>query len=216
MARVNPTGTGLGYATYIGGRGDERTVGIDVDDRGAAHVAGETGSRQPNFPARVGPDLSYNGGGRDAFLARLAPSGTRLDYAGYIGGSGTDIGIGIAVDAAGSAYVAGSTTSTQRSFPVRRGPDLTFNGPAGLTDAFVAKIGTATCLGRPATVVGTPGPDVLTGTDRGDVIAGLGGSDRISGGRGADVLCGGPGRDTCDGGPGRDRTSACEVRRAVP
>jgi hypothetical protein len=57
-------------------------------------------------------------------------------YAGYIGGSGDDYGIGIAVDSSGSAYVTGATSS-EATFPVTVGPDLTYNGNG---DAFVAKI----------------------------------------------------------------------------
>ncbi|MBI3988741.1 MAG: hypothetical protein HY347_03900 [candidate division NC10 bacterium] len=61
-----------------------------------------------------------------------------LIYAGYIGGDGSEWGFGIAVDRAGSAYITGGTTSTEATFPVTVGPDLTFNGD---WDAFVAKIG---------------------------------------------------------------------------
>ena len=60
-----------------------------------------------------------------------------LVYAGYIGGSGDDVANGIAVDAAGNAYVVGTTNSPVPSFPGKVGPDLIFNGG---TDAFVAKI----------------------------------------------------------------------------
>ena len=56
------------------------------------------------------------------------PAGTALVYAGYIGGTGFDRGFGIAVDGAGNAYVTGFTDSTEASFPVTVGPDLTFNG----------------------------------------------------------------------------------------
>jgi hypothetical protein len=61
-----------------------------------------------------------------------------------------------------------------------------------------------TCMGHLATIVGTPGPDVLTGTPGKDVIAGLGGDDVINGGDGVDTICGGPGDDRIDGGPGKD------------
>ena len=61
------------------------------------------------------------------------------------------------------------------------------------------------CAGRPATIVGTPGPDVLVGTPGADVIVGLGGRDRIHGGDGADVICGGSGNDLLVGGGGPDR-----------
>ncbi|MBN2491390.1 MAG: SBBP repeat-containing protein, partial [Planctomycetes bacterium] len=41
-----------------------------------------------------------------------------LLYCGYLGGSGNDNAQGIAVDAAGNAYLTGSTTSTEQTFPV--------------------------------------------------------------------------------------------------
>jgi len=85
----------------------------------------------------VGPDLTFNGD-FDAFVAKVNPGGTALVYAAYIGGTGGDGGLGIAVDGAGNAYVTGSTSSTEASFPVTVGPDRTFNGP--YQDAFVAKI----------------------------------------------------------------------------
>jgi Ca2+-binding RTX toxin-like protein len=53
-----------------------------------------------------------------------------------------------------------------------------------------------TCLGEPATIVGTDGNDHLTGTDGNDVIAALGGDDVVNGGGGLDMICGGDGNDT--------------------
>jgi hypothetical protein len=63
-------------------------------------------------------------------------------YAGYIGGDNGDQGRGIAVDKKGNAYVTGNTFSTDASFPVKVGPDLTFNGGDGISsgDALVAKV----------------------------------------------------------------------------
>ena len=71
-------------------------------------------------------------------MAKVNASGTALVYAGYIGGDGDDPGLDIAVDKKGNAYVTGFTSSTEASFPVKGGPDLTFNGSFG--DAFVAKV----------------------------------------------------------------------------
>ena len=62
----------------------------------------------------------------------------------------------------------------------------------------------ATCNGLPATIVGTPGADVIYGTNGPDVIAGLGGNDTIYGGNGDDVICGYAGADTLVGGNGND------------
>ena len=58
-----------------------------MDETGSAYVTGVTASSEDTFPVTVGPDLSFNGGAYDAFVAKLDPSGTVLEYAGYIGGS---------------------------------------------------------------------------------------------------------------------------------
>jgi Ca2+-binding RTX toxin-like protein len=62
----------------------------------------------------------------------------------------------------------------------------------------------ATCKGHPATIVGTPGKDVLSGAGGRDVIAGLGGNDGLSGLAGNDLICGGKGNDKVKGGKGND------------
>ncbi len=140
VAQVNAAGTALVYAGYIGGSGTDRAYGIAVDSAGNAYVTGDTGSTETTFPVLVGPDLSYNGGSYDAFVAKVNPTGTLL-YAGYIGGSGDkDHGYGVAVDSTGNAYVTGSTDSTETTFPVLVGPDLTLNNNSGVDDAFVAKV----------------------------------------------------------------------------
>ena len=138
VAKVNASGTRLVYCGYIGGSGDESGSGIAVDGSGHAYVTGWTASTEQSFPVTVGPDLTYNGGSYDAFVAKVTASGTGLVYCGYIGGSGIESGSGIAVDGSGNAYVAGETYSAEQTFPVTVGPDLTHNG--GLSDAFVAKL----------------------------------------------------------------------------
>ena len=103
---------GLVYAGYIGGSGDDRAR----DRRGQpgnAYVTGLTTSTETTLPVTVGPDLTFNGGTIDAFVAKVKADGTALVYAGYIGGSGDDEGNGIAVDAAGNAYVTGDTDPTE-------------------------------------------------------------------------------------------------------
>jgi hypothetical protein len=110
-----------------------------VDSWGAAFVTGYTSSDQTSFPVRLGPDLTFNGtGSDDAFIVKVNPYGNRFAFAGYIGGNETDLGYCIAVDANGDVYITGATLSTEASFPVKTGPDLTFNG--GAYDAFVVKI----------------------------------------------------------------------------
>jgi len=141
VAKVNAAGTALVYVGYLGGTGTDEGNGIAVDGDGNAYVTGHTTSTEATFPATVGPDLTHNGGD-DAFVARVNAAGTALDYAGYIGGTGIDRGRGIAVDGDGNAYVTGHTTSTEATFPVAVGPDLTYNDPfdEAIVDAFVARV----------------------------------------------------------------------------
>ncbi len=159
VAKVNAAGTALLYCGYIGGSGDEEAMGIAVDSSGNAYVTGETTSSEATFPVTVGPDLTFNGG-NDAFVAKVNAAGTALLYCGYIGGSGTDFGFGIAVDSSGNAYVTGSTDSTQATFPVTVGPDLTSNGG---NDAFVAKVNAAGTALLYCGYIGGSGEDVGRG-----------------------------------------------------
>src|SRR5262249_49681840 len=102
----------LGYSTYLGGTGRDLGYGIAVDGKGAAYVVGQTLST--NFPTPPGAfDTSYNGGPSygDAFVAKVNAAGNGLAYSTYLGGVDDDYADGIAVDAAGSAYVTGSTAS---------------------------------------------------------------------------------------------------------
>lgn len=65
-----------------------------------------------------------------------------------------------------------------------------------------------TCMGLAATIIGTPGDDVIVGTNKTDVIVTFGGNDTISGGNGKDVICSGFGNDVIDGGNGKDLIDA--------
>jgi hypothetical protein len=134
VAKVNSSGTGLDYCGYIGGGAWSK---IAVDGSGNAYVGASTDSTEAVFPVKVGPDLTYNGGELDVWVAKVNSSGSGLDYCGYIGGAGRDEFNGITVDNSGHAYVTGVTDSSESTFPVLNGPDLTYNGGG---DAFVAEV----------------------------------------------------------------------------
>jgi hypothetical protein len=150
IAKVNASGTALEYCGFIGGNESDRGIGIAVDSSACAYVIGTTESSEATFPVTVGPDLTYNSTiypfyPADAFAAKINASGTALEYCGYIGGASNDYGYGIALDSAGCAYVTGETQSDQETFPVRIGPDMTYNGGDSddfwaFGDAFVAKV----------------------------------------------------------------------------
>jgi hypothetical protein len=136
VAKINPTGTGLVYAGFIGGSGIDDAFGISVDGSRNAYIAGYTDSDEATFPIVVGPDPTYNGG-EDAFVTKVNPTGTEIVYSGYIGGSNDEVAWSIALDSSGYAYVTGRTLSNEETFPVSVGPDLTYNGGQ---DAFVARV----------------------------------------------------------------------------
>ncbi len=133
VAKLDPRGMPL-YATFLGGSNSDAGASIAVDAAGDAYVSGRTNST--SFPTTAGAyDTTYNGG-TDAFVAKLSPGGASLRYATFLGGSGYDPGDALAVDAAGNAYVASRTNST--NFPVTAGAfDRTYGGGS---DAFVAKL----------------------------------------------------------------------------
>src|SRR5437762_2572310 len=139
---IDPT---LVYATYLGGSGGEAGGGIAVDAAGAAYVTGTTGST--DFPTTPGAiQTTYGGGGTfplregDAFVTKLNAAGTALVYSTYLGGSSKDVASGIAVDAAGAAYVTGYTASTDFTAGCTD-PCTVLNGTLNFAfDAFVTKL----------------------------------------------------------------------------
>ena len=128
----------LVYSTYLGGNSGDAGYGIAVDAAGSAYVTGSTFST--NFPTQSPYQATYEGGTCDAFVTKLSPAGDTLVYSTYLGGGGWAAGEGIAVDAAGSAYVTGSASSTT-NFPTQSAYQGTYQG--GTYDAFVTKLSPA-------------------------------------------------------------------------
>lgn len=122
----------LDYSTYLGGAGVDRVHAIALDTEGGIHLAGETDSA--DFPV-VDAFQETLAGATDAFVSRLDASGASLQYATYLGGAGNDVAFGMGLDAAGTAYLAGMTQSSD--FPVLQ-PVQAAN--AGGQDAFVTQL----------------------------------------------------------------------------
>jgi uncharacterized repeat protein (TIGR01451 family) len=136
VVKIDPTGTTLLYSTYFGGAGLDEIEGIAVDAAGNAYLTGYTLSS--DFPVTTGALQGTSGGDRDAFVAKLGPTGATLLYSTYLGGTGTDFGDGIAIDATGNAYVTGSTGSTD--FPGVTAGSLQPANAGGPSDAYVTAI----------------------------------------------------------------------------
>lgn len=168
---IQPPGTQVVYATFLGGANDDRPNGLALDSAGTITIVGQTSSG--NFPTTGGSYDTSLSGGTDAFVARLRPDpslgGNQLVYATYLGGS--DVGAAeaataVALDATNAAMVGGNTPSVD--FPIAPMPgayDPSYNGNL---DAFVARLdmlpagvgpygsSTSTCSGT-VVVAGTVG-----------------------------------------------------------
>ncbi|MFI5455817.1 MAG: SBBP repeat-containing protein [Isosphaerales bacterium] len=145
VTKFKADGTALVYSTYLGGSNTDKGTGIAVDPAGNAYVTGVTVST--DFPTSHAAQASFGGGSSDAFVTVLNAAGSALVYSTYLGGSDSEsindhaVSIALSTDASGntSAYVAGSTTST--NFPTTSGAyQVTYGGGS---DAFVTKYGPA-------------------------------------------------------------------------
>jgi hypothetical protein len=143
VAKVEEDGKRLAYSGFIGGFYSESALAVGVDGRGQAVVAGWTQSSEVTFPVTQGPELHYDGAS-DGFVSKVQADGRGLVYSGFLGGEKPDLIRAVAVRGTGEAYVVGKTASPESSFPVRGGPDLTYNGPPyysqEIGDAFVAAV----------------------------------------------------------------------------
>jgi len=132
ITKINSSGSGLVYSTYLGGTFEDGGTAVEADANGAAYVTGYTQSL--NFPT-VNPYLAnHQGGIFDIFVSKLSNTGNVLAYSTYLGGSNWDLGYDIAVDASGAIYATGSTESN--NFPTLFAYQDTYGGG---TDGFVTK-----------------------------------------------------------------------------
>jgi len=113
VAKVNASGTGLVYSTFLGGNGQDEVSGIDIDSLGRAYVAGfSTAFGSNNFPTTAANRYEpVDVDSSDAFLTRLSADGTTRQYSTGLGGDGSDQATDVAVGADGIAYITGSTST---------------------------------------------------------------------------------------------------------
>ncbi|MBK9709621.1 MAG: SBBP repeat-containing protein [Acidobacteria bacterium] len=132
VSKIKADGSGLEFSTYYGGAGFDEAYAITLDPSARAYIAGTTASTNLTM---VNPQQAQNSGGSDAFVARLNPAGSALEYATYLGGTAVDVAQGIALDQGLNIYIAGHTFSSD--YPLA-GPLQSVN--RGNADAFITKI----------------------------------------------------------------------------
>lgn len=173
VAKVNPQGTALVYATLLGGAGADSAAGISVSAAGNAYITGSTQST--DFPVTSGAAQGKFGGIEDAFVAELNPAGTALVYGTYLGGSSADSGNAIALDADGSMLIAGNSSSAD--FPTTVGAFQTalVMTPLGTSDAFVVRLNPTGAV-QYSTLLGGSGNDsarsLVVAADGSAIVAG--------------------------------------------
>jgi len=135
IAKLDSSGTVLDYSTYIGGSAEDLVTGIALDGSNNAYVTGITISS--DFPTTTGAFQTTEPSttGDNGFVAAIKADGSAKIYSTYLGGSGTNDALAIAVDSAGEAYVTGDTNSS--NFPVLNATQATLKGA---TDVFITKL----------------------------------------------------------------------------
>jgi hypothetical protein len=155
VTKIDPTGTSLEYSTYLGGPRLDVAIGLDVGADGAAYVVGLTASHR--FPTtKGGYQRHYNGGPDDAFVTKLDPTGSSIEYSTFLGGSGDDLAFIAPVDDQGNVYVEGWTGS--HDFPVTDGAFQHEYG-GGKYDAFSTKLDPSGSIPEYSTFIGGTGND---------------------------------------------------------
>lgn len=140
VAELNPTGSALIFSTYLGGSKAEIAYAIAVNTSGNAYISGYTCSSDfPTTPGALKTTYTSSGcttWGGNGFVTEFTPGGTGLVYSTYIGGSGTEVAFGLALDSTGVVYLTGRTNSN--NFPTTPG---SFQPKyAGSIDAFFSEL----------------------------------------------------------------------------
>jgi Beta-propeller repeat len=188
-------GRAIALSQYLGGSGDDQGHSIALDSSGNIYITGESSST--NFPGPSGSP-TFTGGQHDAFIMKLNSSGA-VQYATFIGGttpSANAVGLGIAVDSSGNAFIVGNTNG--QGFPTPPTPNSTFGRPGG-QDVFVAEFsptgtpmfatviaGTATESGNGIALDGSGDIFIAGETDSADFPTLPNASQRSFGGGGSD------------------------------
>ncbi len=137
VSKLRTDGAALLASTYLGGEGDDIAFSLALDRDNNVHIAGVTASAS-RFPRANAAQVNFGSpaaGGHDAFVSKINLDRSLLLYSTLLGGSGSDMGFGIALDSAGNAYVTGVTHS-----PDFASGDALYARSSGPSDSFIAKL----------------------------------------------------------------------------
>lgn len=187
--KLNSSGSGIVYSSFIGGTADDWATGVAVDSAGEAYIVGQTQSQtptgdvnNPGFP--ITPSTGFlttlpAGGQIDTFFVKLNASGGGPLYGTFLGSTtvvANSPGAGIAVDKSGNAYVTGFTNAPD--FPVTTGAFKTSCVPPPLrlglcngNQAFVSKLNPALSLKASLIYSTYLGGTTTAASDQGNAIA---------------------------------------------
>lgn len=126
IAKFDPTGRTLLWATFLGGDDLDQPSAVAVDAVGSIYVIGTT--RSTNFPVtpRAYIPSSASGGG---FAAKISANGANLLYSTYLPGTPN----ALAVNAAGEAYIVGNFSSTALTTGAVNAGGANNQGDGGIT-----------------------------------------------------------------------------------
>ncbi len=139
LVKFSPAGVRL-WATYYGGTNTENGTACATDATGAIYMVGKTQTSTGSAVASGGHQITFGGGGEDAFLVKFNSAGVR-QWGTYYGGNAIDNGFGCTTDAANNVYIVGQTGSATSTLIATVGSYQTTYGGSG--DAFFAKFNSA-------------------------------------------------------------------------
>ncbi len=174
VAKINPTGSGLLYATYLGGSTNDIGEGLVIDAAGDAYITGF--SYDSDFPVTKGAFQTTNAGFANNYetgvAAKINPAGTALVYATYLGGNAGDQAYAPSVDTSGDLYIPGMTasadfpvtkTATQTTLKGSQNGFVTELNPAGTAEIFSTFLGGTSEDAAESSALGAGGNLYLTG-----------------------------------------------------
>lgn len=156
ISKINSSGSALSYSTFVGGTDQDSASDIAIDASGNAYIAVNV-LNGGGYPVTAGAYDTTQNGSFDVAVTVLNSAGNALIYSTYIGGSGSDVGASIALDATGSVYISGLTINSATIYPVTSGAFQTTHN--GGHDVFVSRLSPSGSTLLYSTLIGGSGDD---------------------------------------------------------